>query len=176
MKIAIYVRVSKRDRTPENQKLVLEEYAKKQGWNYKIFEETESTRKTRPIKQEVLKLLRQRQFDGLLIYKLDRWARSSTELILEIEELVKKGINIISYADALDFSTAIGRFQFKLNCIFAEFERDLISERTKLGLERARKKGKRIGRHPKNCNCYICYEKRQNKIKTNVKEKTGGVF
>lgn len=148
-KTVIYVRVSSRDRTPENQKLVLEEFAKKNKWDYKIFEETESTRKTRPIKQEVLKLLRQKQFERLLIWKLDRWARTSTELILELEELYKKGIEIFSYTDTLDFSTATGRLQAKILFDFAEFERDLISERTKLGLQRAVKKGKKLGRPKK---------------------------
>jgi len=145
-KYAIYIRVSKKDRTPINQKLILEEFAEKSGWKYDIYSEVESTRKTRPIKQEVLAKLRQRQYDGLLIYKLDRWARNSVELILELEELYKKGISIISYADTLDFSTPVGKLQFKILCIFAEFERDLISERTKAGLERARKQGKKLGR------------------------------
>lgn len=149
-KTAIYVRVSSRDRTPENQKLVLEEFAKKNNWPYKIFEEIESTRKTRPIKQEVLKLLRQKQYERLLIWKLDRWARTSTELILELEELYKKGIEIFSYTDTLDFSTATGRLQARLLFAFAEFERDLISERTKLGLQRAVKQGKKLGRPKKN--------------------------
>ena len=71
-------------------------------------------------------------------------------MILELEELYKKEIDIFSYTDTLDFSTATGRLQARLLCIFAEFERDLISERTILGIERARKQGKRIGRPPKN--------------------------
>jgi len=145
-KTIIYVRVSSRDRTPENQKLVLEEFAKKNKWNYKIFEETESTRRTRPVKQECLKLLRQKQYERLLIWKLDRWARTSTELILELEELFKKGIEIFSYTDTLDFSTATGRLQARMLFSFAEFERDLISERTKLGLQRAVKQGVKLGR------------------------------
>lgn len=150
MKTSIYIRVSKRDMHPENQRLKLVEYAKKNSWDYDIFEEKETTRKTRPIKQEVLKLLRQKQYERLLIWKLDRWARNSSELILELEELYKKGIEIFSYSDTLDFSTASGRLQARLLFIFAEFERDLISERTKLGLERAKKQGKKLGRPFKN--------------------------
>jgi len=146
MKVAIYVRVSHRDRTHLNQRLVLEEFAKKNKWKYDIYEERETTRKTRPVKQGLLKKLRQMQYDGLLIYKLDRWARNSTELILEIEELHKKGLSIFSYAETIDFDTATGKLQFHLLVAFADFERDLISERTKLGLDRARKQGKKLGR------------------------------
>lgn len=177
MKTAIYVRVSSRDRTPENQKIQLVEFAEGQEWKYEIFEETETTRKTRPIKQELLKQLRQRHFKRLLIWKLDRWARTSTELILELEELHKRGIEIVSYMDTIDFSTATGRLQFHLLTAFAEFERDLISERTKAGLQRAKKKGKILGRHPKDCDCYNCYQARKNKKKTpknNSKKNTGG--
>lgn len=150
MKTAIYIRVSKKDMHPENQRLKLVEFAEKNDWDYDIFEEKETTRKTRPIKQEVLKFLRQKQYERLLIWKLDRWARNSAELILELEELYKKGIDIFSYSDTLDFSTATGRLQARLLFIFAEFERDLISERTILGLERAKKQGKKLGRPFKN--------------------------
>ena len=58
MKVAIYVRVSRRDLNPENQLNQLVEHAKVKGWDYTVFEEIESTRKTRPIKEEVLTLLR----------------------------------------------------------------------------------------------------------------------
>ena len=61
MKIAIYCRVSTTEQKTENQKLRLEEFAKKQGWDFKTFEEVESSRKTRPIKQEVLDRLRKRE-------------------------------------------------------------------------------------------------------------------
>ena len=63
MKVAIYCRVSHEDRTVENQRIVLEEFAKKNDWDYKVFEEVMSTRKTRPIKQELLRLLRNNKFD-----------------------------------------------------------------------------------------------------------------
>ena len=150
MKIAIYCRVSKRDMHPENQLIKLKEYADKQGWEHEIFEEKESTRKTRPVKESLLKRLRAREFDGLLIYKLDRWARSLPELALEIKELSERGIIFISLNDSIDLSTATGRLQFYIICAFAEFERDLIRERTLDGLERARAEGKTLGRPRKN--------------------------
>ena len=80
-KIALYVRVSTSDQTVENQKIRLIDYAEKSGQNYDIFEEIESTRKTRPVKQALLARLRNNEYEAVVIYKLDRWARSSTELI-----------------------------------------------------------------------------------------------
>ena len=146
MKIAIYCRVSTNEQTPENQRIRLTEYAKVKGWEFDVFSEVESTRKTRPVKAELLHKLRNRQYDGVLVYKLDRWARSSTELVLEITELIKKEIAFISYTENLDFSTSSGRLHFQILSAFAEFERDLISERTMEGISRARNRGKTLGR------------------------------
>lgn len=146
MKVAIYCRVSTRRQHTENQKLRLEEYAKRNNWAYITFEETESTRNTRPIKAELLRQLRLKNFDTLLIWKLDRWARSTQELILEITELYNKGIKFISLSDNIDLSTATGKLQFQIMAAFAEFERNLIRERIMEGLHRAKKQGKKFGR------------------------------
>ena len=146
MKAAIYSRVSTLEQTTQNQVIRLKELALTQGWSYEIFEETESSRNTRPIKNELLNRLRRKEFDILLIYKLDRWARSSQELILDLTELFEKGINIISLSDNIDLSTPTGRLQFQILSAFAEFERNLIRERTMEGLNRAKKQGKMLGR------------------------------
>lgn len=145
-KIALYVRVSTSDQTVENQKIRLIEYAEKNGLNYDIFEEIESTRKTRPVKQALLARLRNNVYKAVVIYKLDRWARSSTELILDTKELLDKGIGFISISDNLDFSSAAGKLHFAILSAFAEFERELIRERTIEGLRRAKMQGKHAGR------------------------------
>ena len=145
-RIAIYCRVSTRDQHPENQGIQLEEYAKRMGYDYKIFEETESTRKTRPVKQDLMNRLRQREFDGMLVLKLDRFARSLSELIMDVKELTDKGIAFISLKDNLDLSTATGKFQFHILSAFAEFEREIIRERTLDGLSRAKANGSKLGR------------------------------
>ena len=145
-KVAIYCRVSTNEQNTSNQKLTLEKYAQEKGWNYTVFEETESTRKSRPIKQQLLQALRNKEYDGILVYKLDRYARSSAELILEVKELVDKGISFISISDNLDFNTAAGKLHFQILCAFAEFERELIRERTLEGLKRAKQQGKVPGR------------------------------
>lgn len=145
-KIALYCRVSTSDQTTENQKIRLIEYAVQNGFSYDIFEEVESSRKTRPVKQVLLGKIRAGYYSSVIIYKLDRWARSSTELILEIKELIDKGVSFISLSDNLDFSTAAGKLHFQILAAFAEFERSLISERTKEGINRARIQNKQIGR------------------------------
>ncbi len=148
MKTAIYCRVSTEGQTTENQRLPLVDYAERNGWTYEVFEETETTRKTRPIKQALMKRLRRMEFDALLVLKLDRWARSLRELTLDIEELYNKNIIFISLNDGIDLSTATGKLQFQILAAFAEFERNMISQRTKEGLARARRQGKRLGRPP----------------------------
>lgn len=145
-KIAIYCRVSTSEQTTENQRIRLTEYADKMGWQYDVYEEIMSSRKTRPVKQELLARLRNGEYEAVLVYKLDRWARSSTELILDTKELIDKGIGFISLSDNLDFTTATGKLHFQILSAFAEFERSLISERTKEGIYRAKLQGKLLGR------------------------------
>ena len=122
------------------------DYAEKNGYSYDIYEEMESSRKTRPVKQALLQKLRAGEYESVVVYKLDRWARSSTELILDTKELLDKGIGFVSVSDNLDFSTASGKLHFQILSAFAEFERELIRERTIEGLRRAKLQGKKSGR------------------------------
>lgn len=145
-RVAIYCRVSTSEQTTENQRLTLEQYAIGKGWIYDIYEETESTRKTRPVKQHLLSKLRAGEYEAVLIFKLDRFARSSQELIMDVTDIVKRGIGFISLSDNLDFTTASGKLHFHILSAFAEFERELIRERTIEGLKRAKSQGKSLGR------------------------------
>jgi len=142
-KIALYCRVSLANgiQTTENQRIRLVEYAEKNGLTYDIYEETESTRKTRPIKQALMARLRKNEYDAVVVWKLDRWARSSSELILDTMEIVNRNIAFISISDNLDFSTASGRLHIQLLSIFSEFERELIRERTIQGILRKKQSG-----------------------------------
>ncbi len=143
---AIYVRVSTHNQHNENQKLLLKQYCYSQNIQFTVFEEVQSSRNTRPVKKQLLNLLRKRKFDGVIVYKLDRWARSSRELILEINELVNKDIVFHSYTENLDFSTATGKLHFNILSAFAEFEREIIRQRTLDGLQRVKSQGKKLGR------------------------------
>ncbi|MFN4892344.1 MAG: recombinase family protein [Bacteroidota bacterium] len=145
-KVALYCRVSTSDQDTYNQESRLIEFAKSRNLNYDIYREVESTRKTRPVKQELLARLRKKDYDAIVVYKLDRYARSTAELILEIKELLDKGVSFISITDNLDFSTASGKLHFQILSAFAEFERELIRERTLEGLRRTKSQGKVLGR------------------------------
>jgi len=109
-KLALYCRVSGQTQTVENQRIRLIEYAERNGCSFDLFEEIESSRKTRPVKQALLAKLRNKEYDAVVVYKLDRWARSSMELILDTKELLDKNIGFISVSDNLDFSSAAGKF------------------------------------------------------------------
>ncbi len=143
MKVALYSRVSTSEQSLEMQKRALIEKAEQNGWEYDYFEEKVTTRKTRPVKNELYQKLLKKEYDSILVWKLDRWGRSVQELTREIRTLFERGISFISLRDNIDLSTASGRFQFNVFCALAEFEREMISERTKEGLMHAKNVGKR---------------------------------
>jgi len=143
MELALYARVSKKEQNPEMQIKALIEKAKREGWKYTLFEEKESTRKTRPVKYALYQRLLNKEYDGVCVWKLDRWGRSVQELAREITTLYNKDIIFVSLTDNIDLSSASGRFQFHVFCAMAEFERALISERTIEGLKHAKNVGKR---------------------------------
>jgi len=146
MKVAIYCRVSTDEQTTENQKQPLEDYCKRNNWEYDIYTENISTRKTRPIQYELYNKLLRKEYDGLIIYKFDRWARSLKELVEHIERLLDKNIMVYSYTENIDLKSSMGRAMFHIISAFAQLERDIIRERTIAGLNRVRAQGKKLGR------------------------------
>lgn len=146
MKVAIYTRVSTEEQNLDNQINLLVEYCKRMGYEYEIFKEKESTRKTRPVQWDLYNRLLRKEFEGLVIYKFDRWARSTKELVTHIERLLEKDILIYSYTENIDLRSSMGRAMFTIISAFAQLERDMISERTKAGLRRAKAQGKTLGR------------------------------
>lgn len=154
MRVAIYARVSTAEQTTDNQIIPLKEYATRMGWEYEVFTENESTRKTRPVQWELYNRLLKREFDGLLIYKFDRWARSTRELVEHVEALLTKGVSVTSYSESIDLSSSMGKAMLTIISAFAQLERDIIRERTIAGLNRARARGKKLGR-PKKKRGYV---------------------
>lgn len=137
-----YARVSRDSQTTEQQIKALQ----KEGCE-EIFQETGSgANRARPKLAEAL--ARARKGDTLVIWKLDRLARSITHLIEIAANLKERGIQLKSLTDEIDTGTASGKLLFHMLASIAEFERDLIRERTMAGLDRARAAGK-IGGRPK---------------------------
>jgi DNA invertase Pin-like site-specific DNA recombinase len=93
--------------------------ASNEGWDYELFEEKESSRKTRPVKYGLYQRLLKREFDGVFVWKIDRWARSTQELSREVTTLYNKGVKFISLTDNIDLSSASGTLQFNIISAFA---------------------------------------------------------
>ena len=151
MKVALYARVSRDDLHCENQKLVLDEWVKREGASdVKYFFEEVSSRKTRPEKEKVLQGFRKGEFDTIVCVKLDRFARSLQELIMDIEGIVNSGGRFIAISNGMDFQkksyNASQQLMLNIFGAFAQFEREMIRERTLDGLARAKAQGKKLGR------------------------------
>lgn len=151
MRIALYARVSKAlEQNPENQLIDLRRWATGNGHEViGEFVDEISSKDTRPKKEEVLRLIRRGDCQGVGFWALDRWGRNMAELVLEIEEFSKMGYLMFSYKEGLDFSSAAGRLMAHVLAGMANFERERLIERTHLGLARARAWGKHIGRPKK---------------------------
>ena len=151
MKVALYARVSKGgEQSPENQLIVLRKWAENNGYEVENeYVDEISSRDTRPKKEEVLKKLRRGEIQGVAFWSLDRWGRTMTELVLEMEEFGGAGKLLFSYQEALDLETSSGRLAGHVLAALANFERDRIRERTLAGIARARAWGKKIGRPAK---------------------------
>lgn len=137
------------DQTTLNQELELKEYCERNG--YEIFEiykdEGVSGSKTsRPALDKMLNDMRQKRFDAIVIWKLDRLGRSTQHLLQILEELNKKQVRLIITTMNMDTDTAQGKFFFTVVGAFAELEREMITERIRLGLLRRKKEGKLMGR------------------------------
>lgn len=140
MKIG-YARVSTKDQKLEMQLEALTSYGCKV-----IFKEKISAAKERP---ELDKMMQQlRDGDQVVVWKLDRLGRSLRHLVNIINEFQERGVQFVSLNDNIDTTTSHGRLMFNLFAAFAEFERELISERTKAGLANARAQGRKGGRKP----------------------------
>lgn len=146
--IDLYARVSMAlKQNPENQLIELRRWAGASGVKVGgVFVDEISSKDTRPEKEKVLRRMRLGESDGVAFVALDRWGRTMSELVLELEEFSKAGKSLISLKEGLDLSTAAGRLMANVLAAMANFERDRIAERTRLGLARARAQGKRLGR------------------------------
>lgn len=149
MKVAIYARVSTTDQSTESQLLDLRRYVSGRSWQ--IFKEyvdegISGKKDSRPALDELMNDAKKRRFDTVLVSRFDRFARSSKHLILALEEFKNLGIDFISYQENIDTSSPLGAAIFTIISAVAQLERDIIAERVKAGLRRARENGKKLGR------------------------------
>ncbi len=149
-RVGIYARVSTRDQTVVQQLGELEEFCRRSGWEMVdryVDEGVSALKANRPEFSRLLEDVRKRRVNTVLVYKLDRFSRSLREFLNTIELLERCGAHFVSYSDRfLDTTTNGGRLMFQVIGAIAEFERGLISERTKLKLAYLRQNGKTLGR------------------------------
>jgi DNA invertase Pin-like site-specific DNA recombinase len=151
-RVAIYARVSTVDKgqDPETQLLALREYAARRGVLCvgEYVEYASGTREDRPRYRALLEVARKRQVDVVLVWRYDRFARSTQALVRALNEFHSLGVDFISYQENIDTTTPQGEMIFTVMASLAQFESALISERVKAGMARAKAQGKRISRAP----------------------------
>jgi putative DNA-invertase from lambdoid prophage Rac len=147
-RVGIYARVSTNDQqTLPMQSRAMREYAARRGWTIALqVREVGSGAAKREAREKLLEAARRREIDVVLVWRLDRWGRSVTDLLATLQELEHLGVGFVSLTEALDLTTPAGRAMAGLLAIFAEFEREILRERTRAGLVQARLNGKRLGR------------------------------
>jgi len=144
-----YVRVSTEDQAQrgvslEAQEERLKHYAEMANWQiYKVYIDAglSAGSTARPAFQQMLQDARNGHINVILVYKLDRFSRSLKDIILTIDELKQLNVDFVSITESIDTSTPIGKVMFHIIGAFAEFERDIIAQRTSLGMNQKTKKG-----------------------------------
>jgi DNA invertase Pin-like site-specific DNA recombinase len=151
MRVAIYARVSTahNGQDPAMRTRELREYCERRAWDVAgefVDIGISGAKDSRPQLNRLMTDAKQRRFDAVLVWKLDRFARSLKHLVNALAEFEALGVAFISLKDNLDLTTPSGRLMFQIIGAMAEFERSLIQERVRAGLRNARSKGRRLGR------------------------------
>src|SRR5690348_1429879 len=149
MRAAIYARVSTKDQNCELQLRDLRAFCVAR--NFTLVREFidvghSGAKDSRPQLNELMAAARKRQIDAVLVWRFDRFARSTKHLLLALEEFRSLGMLFISYQENIDTSTPLGQALFTIVAAVAQLERDLIRERVAAGVKNARAKGKQLGR------------------------------
>lgn len=150
-RVVIYGRVSTNDQTTDNQIYKLKEIIENRNWNLvdTYTDEGISGSKGRDKRPEFNRLCEDMikgKFDKILVWDVSRLGRSLQDLVMFLNDLNSVDVGLYIHQSGLDTSTPSGRMMFQMVGVFSEFERSMISERVKTGLERVKKQGKKLGR------------------------------
>lgn len=155
---AIYCRVSTHKQDADRQIRDLLAFAQRADYlvdPIHVFVETETgkeTGKVRPIRAQVIQLARERKIEAILVTEMSRWGRSLPDLITTLDNLATWGCSLVAQTGFdFDMGTAQGRLMVGILGSLAEFERELLRERTISGLEAAKARGKKLGRQTGHC-------------------------
>jgi DNA invertase Pin-like site-specific DNA recombinase len=147
-RVIIYARVSTKEQNVDMQLLDLTQYAEARGFEIvkKYVDIGSGAKDDRINYQKMLDDVRKRKTDIVLVWKIDRFGRSTKELVNALEEFNRLGVDFISFKESLDTNSPAGKVLFTIISSFAEFERSIIRERVKAGMEKAKARGVKIGR------------------------------
>jgi DNA invertase Pin-like site-specific DNA recombinase len=149
MRVALYARVSTQEQDPEVQLAALRHHVAQRGWELSeefVDQGVSGARERRPALDRLMKAAWTGQFQVVLVWRFDRFARSVKHLVAALETFRSLGVGFVSLQEQLDTSTPIGHAMFTIIGAMAQLERDIIRERVKAGLEHARARGVRLGR------------------------------
>ena len=148
MRAGLYARVSTHDRqTLGLQSESMADYIKNRGRvATRRVEDVGSGSKGRPGRESLLTAARRREIDVIVVWRLDRWGRSVSDLMATLRESADLGVAFVSLTEALDLTTPSGRAMAGMLAIFAEFEREILRERVRAGIAQARREGRPHGR------------------------------
>jgi putative DNA-invertase from lambdoid prophage Rac len=153
MRTAIYARVSTSDQNCELQLAELRQFVARHGWEVaaEYIDTLSGSKASRPALDRLMTAAQRREFDAVLVWKLDRFGRSVLHLSQQLASLASYGVRFISTTQGLDTdaSNPCAKLMLTLLAGVAEFERELIVERTVAGIEAARKRGVQLGRRPR---------------------------
>jgi DNA invertase Pin-like site-specific DNA recombinase len=144
-RVAIYARVSTNEQDTELQERELREYVESRGWTYEVYRDKgqSGARTDRPELVRLLADLGKRKLDIVVVWALDRLARSLRQLLEIAEQCQSLGVDLVSLRQNIDTTLPAGRLTFQILGAVAEFEREMLRERVKAGMAQAR----RIGKH-----------------------------
>ena len=148
-RVAIYGRVSTESQSTDLQLSELNEYIVRRGWKLVgeyVDHGVSGSQESRPALNRLMNDAKQRRYDVVAVWRLDRFARSVKHVVVALSEFEALGITFVSLKDNLDLTTPSGRFMFQIIAAFGELERAIIAERVRAGLQNAKRRGKRLGR------------------------------
>jgi DNA invertase Pin-like site-specific DNA recombinase len=148
---AFYARTSTADQDTANQVLALRDFCRRRDWPVDleyVDDGISGATTSRPALDLLLTDARRGRFDVLVVWRLDRLGRWLRHLVTLLDELHGLGVAFVSVNDGIDLSTPAGQLMAHIIAAFAQYERTMIKDRVRLGLDRARRQGVRLGRPP----------------------------
>lgn len=162
MNVAIYTRCSTEEQNTELQKKHLKKFCKQRGFKIvKTYDDVGSSGgfSDRMNYLELIDDAQEGEFQGVVVYKIDRFSRNLTDLLVSLKALKQYDVKFFSATEPIDTDSIMGETLLQILGVFAEFERKMIKERQKHGIAEAKKKGVYKGRKPgalSKVQCYKC--------------------